>query len=63
MNARKTFFVWIFLLFVFQSLCATPLGEQFKRAGYVEICDRKHGAATFDSSTAAETTNSNAKGT
>ena len=39
----------IFLLFAFQSLCALPLAEQFKRAGYVEICDKKHGAATFDS--------------
>jgi len=39
---------WIFLLFAFQSLYATPLAEQFKRAGYVEICDQKHGTATFD---------------
>lgn len=42
-------FLWIFLLFSFQALCATSLAEQFKRAGYVEICDTKHAAATFDS--------------
>jgi hypothetical protein len=38
-----------FLLFAFQSLCAIPLAEQFKQAGYVEICNHKHGTATFDS--------------
>jgi hypothetical protein len=48
MIVRKTFFLWIFLLFAFQSLCAIPLAEQFKRAGYLEICDKKHGTATFD---------------
>jgi hypothetical protein len=49
MIIRKTLFLWIFLLFAFQSLCATPLAEQFKREGYLEICDKKHGTATFDS--------------
>ena len=49
MIIRKTLFLWIFLLFAFQSLCAIPLAEQFKQAGYVEICDKKHGTATFDS--------------
>ena len=38
-----------FLLFAFQSLCATPLAEQFKRVGYVEICDEKCATAKFDS--------------
>jgi hypothetical protein len=46
---RKTFFLGIFLLFAFQSLCATPITEQFKQAGYVEICDQKPAAAMFDS--------------
>lgn len=39
----------IFLLFALQSLYATPLAERFKQAGYVEICDKTHEAATFDS--------------
>jgi hypothetical protein len=39
----------IFLLFAFQSLCALPLAEELKRAGYVEICDQKPGAEEFDS--------------
>ena len=30
-------------------LNSIPLAEQFKQAGYLEICDKKHGAATFDS--------------
>lgn len=42
---RKTFF----LLFALQSLYSIPLAEQFNRAGYVEICDQRQGAATFDS--------------
>jgi len=28
MIVRKTFFLWIFRLFAFQSLCAMPLAEQ-----------------------------------
>jgi hypothetical protein len=36
------------LLFAFHSLCAVPLAEQFKQAGYVEMCDENHGAATFN---------------
>lgn len=47
MIVRKTLLLSVFLLF--QSLCATPLAEQFKQAGYLEICDKKHAAATFDS--------------
>ena len=49
MIAKNTFFLLIFLLFAFQFLCATPLAEQFKREGYVEICNKKHAATTFDS--------------
>src|SRR5580704_14676667 len=45
MMFRKTLF---FFLLPFQSLCAIPLAEQFKHAGYVEICDTTHGVATFD---------------
>jgi hypothetical protein len=46
---RKTLLLWIFLLFAFQSLCAISLAEQFQQEGYLEICDKKHGSATFDS--------------
>lgn len=38
----------IFLLFVFQSLCAIPMAEQFKHVGYVEMCDKEHGTVAFD---------------
>jgi hypothetical protein len=49
MMIRKTALLWIFSFFAFQSLCAASLAEQFKQRGYLEICDEKHGAATFDS--------------
>ena len=49
MIIQKTFFLLIFLLFAFQSLCVMPLAEEFKRVGYLEMCDNNHGAATFDS--------------
>ena len=49
MGFQKTLLLWIFLLFVIQPLCATSLSEQFKQAGYVEIGNEKHTAATFDS--------------
>jgi len=45
----QKFFLCNILFFTLQSLCAIPLAEQFKRAGYVEFCDKNHGAATFDS--------------
>ncbi|HEX2579246.1 MAG TPA: hypothetical protein VHK67_02455 [Rhabdochlamydiaceae bacterium] len=45
MILRKT----CFLLFVWQSLHATSLAEQFKRVGYVEICDKKPSQVAFDS--------------
>jgi hypothetical protein len=43
---RKTFFL---LIFAISSLYATPLAEQFKRVGYVEIINQKQEAATFHS--------------
>src|SRR3984957_4071059 len=49
MIIRRISFLSIFLLFAFQSLYAIPLAEQFKRTGYVEICDKNHAAATFNS--------------
>jgi hypothetical protein len=49
MRVRKTLFLWIFLLFSFQALYALPLAEQFKQAGYLEICNKEHGTVTFDS--------------
>ncbi len=48
MIVRKIWFLGIFLLFASQSLCATPLAEQFKQTGYVEICNNQHGTLTFD---------------
>ena len=49
MVVRKASFLLFFFLFSFQSLYATPLAEQFNRVGYLEICDKEHTAATFDS--------------
>ncbi len=49
MFIRKTLLLWIFLLFTFQSLWPMPLAEKFKQTGYLEICDKEHGRATFDS--------------
>ncbi len=48
MIIQKNLSLWILLLFVCQSLYTSPLAEQFKQAGYIEICDKKHGIATFD---------------
>lgn len=48
MSIRKTSFLGMVLLFAFQSICAMPLKEQFRQTGYLEICDEKHGKATFD---------------
>jgi len=45
MVARKNLFLWVFFLFASQPLCAIPLAEQFKQAGYLEICDTEHGKA------------------
>ncbi|MFA6915034.1 MAG: hypothetical protein WC222_01430 [Parachlamydiales bacterium] len=49
MIVQKTLSLCIFLLFAFQSTCAIPLEEQFKRKGYLEICDKTHGTTAFDS--------------
>jgi len=48
MIIRKTLSLLIFL-FAFQSLSAISLAEQFKQVGYLEMCDKNHGTATFDS--------------
>ncbi len=40
--------LWIFLAFASQPLYGISLEEQFKQKGYVEICNKRHGAATFD---------------
>jgi hypothetical protein len=47
MIIRKNF-LWILLFFISHSLCAIPLAEQLKQAGYVEMCDKQQGTATFD---------------
>jgi hypothetical protein len=49
MIVQKAFFLWISLFFASQLLCTIHLAEQFKQAGYVEICNKKHGTVTFDS--------------
>lgn len=49
MIVQKSLFLWVFLLFIFPPLYATPLAQQFKQAGYLEICDKKHGTTAFDS--------------
>lgn len=49
MIIKKTFFLWVFFVFVFQPLCAMPLLEQFKQRGYAELYDKNHGTTTFDS--------------
>lgn len=49
MAARQTVFLVIFYAFTFQFLSAEPLAEQFKQAGYVEICDKTHPPTSFDS--------------
>ncbi len=47
MIIRKYFFIVTFL-FAFHSYCTTPLAEQFKQTGYIELCDEHNGSATFD---------------
>lgn len=49
MIQRKTLFLGIFLFFALHSLYSIPLIEQFKQAGYVEICNQNHRAQDFDS--------------
>jgi len=48
MITKNSFFVWIFIASTFQSLCALPLAEEFKQAGYSELCNENHTRATFD---------------
>lgn len=48
MIALTTLSLRIFLLITIQSIGAVSLAEQFKQAGYVEMCNTKHGTATFD---------------
>lgn len=47
MIMSRTLFFFCFL--VFHSLSAIPLAEQFKQAGYLEICNKEQGSETFDS--------------
>lgn len=35
MIVRTASFFWIFFLFAYQPLCALPLAEHFKQAGYI----------------------------
>lgn len=44
---KKNAYTLILFLF-FQFLCATSLKEQFTQIGYIEICDKDHGIATYD---------------
>ncbi len=48
MLIQKIFFLSIFL-FAIESLSSIPLAERLQQAGYVEMCNKKQGAETFDS--------------
>src|SRR5438477_9779591 len=48
MCIQKTLCTLILFLFT-QSICTTSLKEQFSQVGYVEICDKNHGVATYNS--------------
>ena len=48
MFIRKTLCVLLLFLCI-QSVCTTSLQEQFNQVGYVEICDKNHSIATYDS--------------
>jgi hypothetical protein len=48
LTSMDILFSLLILLFTFQSLDASSLAEQFKKTGYVEICDETHTEATFD---------------
>jgi hypothetical protein len=41
-------FLYIFFLFIFQTLGATTLLEEFQQVGYKEFCDKNHGTETYD---------------
>src|SRR5579862_164735 len=46
--SKVIFFLFIFFVVPFQLFCEAPLAEHFKQVGYLEICDREHGAAAFE---------------
>jgi hypothetical protein len=48
MFIQKTFCTLIVLLCT-QSMCTISLKEQFEHVGYLEMCDKNHGIATYDS--------------
>lgn len=49
MIIRTALLLFSYLLFAFQPICAVSLAEQFRETGYLEICDREHETAAFDS--------------
>lgn len=49
MIIKKIFYLLVFLGFEFEPLSAISLAQQFEQTGYLEICNRKHRAADFDS--------------
>ena len=48
MFIQKTLCTCILFLFT-QSICTISLKEQFSQVGYLEICDKNCGIATYDS--------------
>lgn len=48
MFVRKVLFLGIFLFFALGSSHATPLAEQFKDVGYVEVCGQKPSVRVFE---------------
>jgi hypothetical protein len=48
MIIQKAFFFRMLLLVAYQCCYAQSLAEQFKQVGYIELRDKKNGAATFD---------------
>jgi len=53
MIVRRALLLSILLFGAVQSSSALSLAEEFKRVGYVEICDQNHGVATFEALYAA----------
>jgi len=45
---KKKLFLYVFFLCAVRFLDAISLAEQFRQVGYVEICNKRHGANTFD---------------
>lgn len=48
MIIKNNLLVSFFFLATLQSLCKASLVEQIQKVGYVELCDKNHGSATFD---------------